>query len=320
MIVDINKAAQESAKRGGQLSGGPKRAPLQHQASLSASASAAVGEAGKFIANKLSNEVNLKGAKEMMLAAANHLTGGGPPNSRIKFKNLEGDEDEDEFEEEEEDEKEMDSTMDDEDEDSHLNRKQRHRRSKRGQSVISAAISSYKQKQKSKGGYKKAAYEDDFEDETNEDEEDEDEDEDEKVNLNRSASCKSKKKADEQVSANNEPGSSTDERQTPTQSLSPDERRSSAKRTLKSSSKRIGKSRARYEEDELDDDFDRESGRTYKCLDNSVSLLIKTRFEETILRIALVAVVFAAIGIFILFSLPPAAPPSDVVDILIRNK
>lgn len=74
------------------------------------------------------------------------------------------------------------------------------------------------------------------------------------------------------------------------------------------------------EEDEraqLDDNLDGATdGGTYKCLDNSVALLIKTRYEELMLRIALFAVILVAVGIFILFSIPPAPLPKDLIDIL----
>ena len=67
----------------------------------------------------------------------------------------------------------------------------------------------------------------------------------------------------------------------------------------------------------LDDNLDgaTEHG-TYKCLDNSVALLIKTRMEELMLRIALFAVILVAVGIFILFSIPPAPLPKDLIEIL----
>lgn len=355
MVVDINKAAKEtssSAKKSPSADSKPttpaaqsttKRSGiphLQHQASLSAQASAAVGaasEAGKFIANKITTEVNLKGAKEMVMAAASHLTGVGGvssgPSSRIKFKNLEGEEDDDDFDDDDDDERrainEVESTMDDEDDDDEFSRRarqQRLKKNKRGHSVISAALSSYKQKQ---GGYKKAANEDDFEDDDDEEEEDED---DEKMNLNRSVSFKNKKTSSDKTN-NNEFNSSTDERLTPTSLIGDEISRSGGvksgkKRTSskKMSAKKLAnqkliqmkKGSGRYEEEE--DDFDQESGRNYKCLDNSVALLIKTRFEETMLRIAVIAIVFVALGIFIIFSLPPTPPPAEVVDILIKSR
>ncbi|KAG9509919.1 Sodium/myo-inositol cotransporter, partial [Fragariocoptes setiger] len=76
------------------------------------------------------------------------------------------------------------------------------------------------------------------------------------------------------------------------------------------------------DDDDVDDDADRDDDEdgtadtTYKCLDNSVSLLIKTRSEELMLRIALVAIVFVAIGIFIVFSIPPAPLPKDFMDMI----
>lgn len=344
VVVDISKAAKESAgKKADSKSSTPALTSkqrsgiphLQHQSSLSAQAVGAASEAGKFIASKLTNEVNLKGAKEMVMAAASHLTGvgAGGPTSRIKFKNLEGEEDEDEEEEDQVRSRadEAGSSMDDEDDDDDFSqraRQQRLKRNKRGHSVISAALSSYKQKQ---GGYKKAANEDDFEDE----EDDEDED-DENMNLKKSVSFKNKNKNKKQTTTDksSDLNSSTDERQTPTgqvgdegQDKSKTTRGSKRMATKKSSSsgrKSTGggqrvemKKGGRYEEE---DDFDQESGRNYKCLDNSVALLIKTRFEETMLRIAVIAIVFVALGIFILFSLPPTPPAKEVVDMLIANR
>lgn len=408
VVVDINKAAEASgdrlislgdksettnkhAGRDGEqqfpippstapVGGGTKRPMLQHQTSLSASASAAVGaasEAGKFLANKFATEVNLKGAKEMVLAAANHLTSGGGPKSRIKFKNLpERDEDDDDDDDdgpldEDDDEDDDDdgdtgaapeSTMDDEDEDSDFARKQRQkqRNKPRGQSVLSAAISSYKQKQRK--GYKQA-----LDDEFDEDDEDDD-DVDEMKNLNRSASFKgksstsgggggggggstknkqaSKKSSSDKSLQQNQRkqqaayeaavSSSTDDRQTPNLQLLDSGRSPAARRSTKSrrSQKRrsvaagagagerggsrraigVRKINGPYEEDDLES-----SGRTFRCLDNSVSLLIKNTFEETLLRIAVGGIVLVAMGIFILFSLPPTPPPKQVVDILIKN-
>lgn len=357
MVVDINKAAKETSSSTKKSAGGDSKPStpavqpatkrsgiphLQHQASLSAQASAAVGaasEAGKFIANKITTEVNLKGAKDMVMAAASHLTGVGGgggvssgPSSRIKFKNLEGeDDDEDDDFDDDDDERrainEVESTMDDEDDDDEFSRRarqQRLKKNRRGHSVISAALSSYKQKQ---GGYKKAANEDDFED----DDDDEEDEDDEKMNLNRSVSFKNKKISSDKTN-NNELNSSTDERLTPTGLIDDQISRSGGvksgkKRTpsKKMSAKKLAnqkfiqmkKGSGRYEEE---DDFDQESGRNYKCLDNSVALLIKTRFEETMLRIALIAIIFVAFGIFIIFSLPPTPPPAEVVDILIKNR
>lgn len=363
VIVDINKAAkqptQPSATKKGELSPGvtgTKKPTLQHQTSLSASASAAVGaasEAGKFIASKLSNEVNLKGAKEMVLAAASHLKGGTVPNSRIKFTNLEVDDDDDENDDDDDDDDdddyadvdEVESTMDDENEDEDIARKQRQKRNRRNQSVISAALSSYKQKQM--GGYKKAGYDenDEFE------EEDDDDSDDDKVKLNilapfrkgsKSKSATPLTKQVEGKSVDEEPRESGRKTTSPSDEdtrASPDAAglklsektglaksrpsRSSKRSSLRanSSSRRsrkssIKKSRSR-ENDE--DDFDHESGRNFKCLDNSVALLIKTRFEETMLRIATIAIMFVAAGIFIIFSLPPPMPPEDIVNILKKS-
>lgn len=401
-MVDISKAAEASGDKlvsssdktraTGELPVPPSTAPisgststskrpiLQHQTSLSASASAAVGaasEAGKFLANKFATEVNLKGAKEMVMAAANHLTSGGVPNSRIKFKNLperdeddddddddDGDDDDDyddgrmDDDEEDEDDDEDDtgaapeSTMDDEDEDSDFARKQQRQkqRNKKGQSVLSAAISSYKQKQRK--GYKQA-----LGDEFDEDDEDDDDD-DEMKNLNRSASYKGKpklssttksssstKKSSKKAEQNQQRqqqaayeaavSSSTDDRQTPNLHLLDSKRSATgAPRTRSTKSRRSQKRRASggrsigrgsrsdgrrkisgpYEEDDLES-----SGRTFRCLDNSVSLLIKNTFEETLLRIAVGGIILVAFGIFILFSLPPTPPPKQVVDILIKN-
>lgn len=369
VIVDINKAAKQApAEASGAKralpetgpTGAPKRPILQHQTSLSASASAAVGaasEAGKFIASKLSNEVNLKGAKEMVLAAASHLKGAGAPSSRIKFTNLEGDEDDDDESARNDELDELESTMEDEDDDDEqIARRQRHKRNRRNQSVLGAAISSYKQKQM--GGYKKAAYDDDEFDDDDDDEEDydDDDDDDEKSNLRRSGASGKRETIGSQSDSGQRGKERTDGAGKPTVGSSDDElnrfltadarkdlapgesakrlsksakrssrnngstaRRSSAKRPATGRS-RVNKSKSKSNNDDDDDeDFDQESGRNFKCLDNSVALLIKTRFEETMLRIAVVAIIFVAIGIFILFSLPPSLPPSDVVAILIKN-
>lgn len=378
-MVDINKAAAASGgldvpKTAPIQPAGGKRAPIQHQTSLSAQASAAVGaasEAGKFIANKLASEVNLKGAKEMVLAAANHLTGGGPPNSRIKFKNLDG-EDYDDVDEDDNDYGDdggetggIESTMDDEDEDSEDFRRQsqRSKRNRKSQSVLSAALSSYKQR----GGYGRTAT---YEEVGEEDEEEEEDDDDqERMKFNKSASFKGRKGA---VKLAGESGksilskqpsgdldSSTDDRISPAPGSSSKRRRAgdsesggskqplmaSGGKRLKSGSRRYRNSRRQssrrascgegggrgsvrgnsisskvYEQHDDDfDDIDQESGRNFRCLDNSVALLIKTRFEETLLRIALVAIIFVAAGMFIILSLPPEAPPKEVVDILVKT-
>lgn len=280
VMVDINKAAQASTAGTPQtapVGGPPPRRALQHQASLTASATAAV-----------------RGAKDMVMAAATHFT--GAPNSRIKFKNLDGEDDDEDDDDDDDDAgttNAAESTMEDEDEDSDTARRQRQKRNRRSQSVLSAALSSYKQKQR--GGYQKALNEDD--------EEDEDDDDDEKVNLNKSASFKNKRS---DKSPTHEVSSSADDAHSG--------KTSTSKRPGRRSQKRTSGKLAKYEEDD-----DTESGRIYRCLDNSVSLLIKTRFEETILRIAVGAIILVAIGIFVLFSLPPAPPPKEVVDILIKN-
>lgn len=351
MIVDINEAA--SVPRTPQTApalGGPKRPQFQHQASLTASATAAVGGAGKFLANKLAEtEANLKG----VLAAATHFTGGGSagvtPKSRIKFQNLEGDDfdeednDDDNGDDEEEEEEEedrttnaADSTMDDEDEDSDFARRQRQKRNRRAQSVLSAALSSYKSS-KQRAGYQQAL---DDEEEEEEEEDEDDDDVDEKMNLNRSASFKQRPAGADRKSlrpANKshqtqQPGlasstvsSSTDDtRQTP--SSTPKGRLGSQrpKRAQQKCSERSKrrtttgvKGGGRYEEEE-DEEEDGEGGlKSYRCLDNSVALLLKSRLEETVLRVAVGAIMLVALGIFVVFSLPPAPPPKEVLDILI---
>lgn len=360
MIVDIGKSGatgdKEAPTAAGRSDGTNKRHGLQHQASLSASAAVgAASEAGRFLASKLVAEVNLKSARDLVKAAAANLTEGATQGPRIKFQNLRGDEDEEEEEEEEPRAAGSSAADEDEEEDSdRFARRQRfvkqssqQKRSRRGQSVLSAALSSYKQKQK--GGYRKAANDEDFDED--EDDFEEDEDEDERVNLNRSASYKgkvsSKARQAAAAAAANELSSSTDDRLTPNTLLEARgdllARGSSGARdsgldggsttsllTKKSTSSRrvVGPQRqsrrnkslkrGQFEEDD-DEDFDREAGRTYRCLDNSVALLIKTRFEETLLRIALVAIIFVAIGLFILLSLPPAPPPPDVVELLIKT-
>lgn len=365
VIVDINKAAA-AAKQSNQsptvkksdspAAIGTKRPTLQHQTSLSASASAAVGaasEAGKFIASKLSNEVNLKGAKEMVLAAASHLKGsGGVPNSRIKFTNLEVDDDDDENDDDDDDDDdyadvdEVESTMEDENEDEDIARKQRQKRNRRNQSVISAALSSYKQKQM--GGYKKAGYD---ENDEFEEEEDDDDSDDDKVKLNILAPFRKGAKSKGATPLNKHAGAKTvggEQKDGAEKTTSPSDddtktspdvaglkltekaglaksrlSRSTTRSSVRASSstRRSRKSSTRksrnHENDE--DDFDHESGRNFKCLDNSVALLIKTRFEETMLRIATIAIMFVAAGIFIIFSLPPPMPPEDIVNILKRS-
>ena len=98
---------------------------------------------------------------------------------------------------------------------------------------------------------------------------------------------------------------------TPKVTRSAADRRRSQRQQTKRSLNRL----AKYEEDE-----DTESGRTWRCLDNSVALLIKTRTEDMVLKIAVGAIFFVAAGIFILLSFPPATPPKEVVDLLIDRK
>ena len=362
MIVDINKAVEAANSKletpqtapvtSSSLTSSPlasNRKPLQHQSSLTASASAAVGEARKFLGSKLSHlpEANLRGAKDMVLAAASHLGGGvatGGQDSRVKFKNLrsddnyEDDEDEDDesgsesFEDEDGATKNAaESTTVEEEDDaessSNYDAKIPKSKTKRSQSILSSALSSYKQKQR--GGYQKALNEDD-------DEEDEDDDgDDERMNLNRSVSFRQTKQSagghhqvdsttgalDSTVSKSrlDSRGSSMKKKASNSSEADSKKRSGSARRHSRKSSKKKNTSTrkvlAKYEEDE--DDLDTESGqRTFRCLDNSVALLIKSRFEETILRIAVGAILLVATGLFILLSLPPSQPPKEVVEIL----
>lgn len=342
VIVDISKASAATIRDMGKRSpsvpqtapigGGPKqlRPALQHQASLTASATAAVGEAGKFLAHKLANtEANLRGARDIVMAAANHFTGGAVPDSRIKFKNLHVDEEEEEdYDDDDDNDRRQraaveaagsDEEEEDDDETDYANRNKRVKRNRRSQSVLSAALNSYKHKQR--GGYQMAMDEDD--------EEEEEDDDDEKMNLNRSASFKNKTKSKE-FQASEATSSSTDDKHTPTHhgsSMPLTRSKISSSRRAQNRSKRARKlpvgsmergggasGKPKYEEEE-----DTESGTTYRCLDNSVALLMKTRLEETILRIAVGAILFVAVGIFILLSLPPTPPPKEITDILLKT-
>lgn len=364
-----------------------KRTPLQHQTSLTASATAAVGEARKFLGNKLSQlPVDARGAKDMVLAAASHLGGGVVSAgaaavqdlSRVKFKNLRSDEVDDDDSDSSSDHDDDDddegttnaaesTTMEDdeeeEDEESSSDfarsasfRTPPKNRTKRSQSLLSSALSSYKQKQR--GGYQKALNEEDDE------EEDEDDDDDERMNLNRSVSFKEQKSNNNNKKIKRTPTSGKQQDSTKFDLNAPistpkisgsirsnaarvtsssdvtkkvlddqiggDEsdyikRGASSRRHSRRASKKKKKKRkslkssrkvlAKYEED--DDDLDAESGqRTFRCLDNSVALLLKTRLEETILRCAVGAIILAAIGLFILLSLPPPEPPRDITSLL----
>ena len=358
----IGASATSSAASATTTPFGTKRAILQHQSSLSASASAAVDEARKYLGNKLSQlpEANLRNAKDMVLAAASHL------DSRVKFRNLRSDDNFDDDDEEDSD-SEVDedddyderttnaaesTTVDDEDDEdddgasssdfgraSYSTPKSKHKRS---QSILSSALSSYKKKQR--GGYQKALNEDD--------EDEEEEDDDERTNLNRSALFKGAKKASLAKAGADSSGppeagpvsgqagkfqrqatapaglledeSNTNKNNNLVRSnTSVGRQASKGSKKARGSTKRASKKKerkvlAKYEEE--DEDLDAESGqRTFRCLDNSVSLLYKTRLEDTILRCAVGAVLLAACGLFILLSLPPALPPKEVVDILIKT-
>lgn len=304
-----------------------KRPGLTHQASLSGAVGAA-SEAGKLIASKLATEVNLKGAKakEIMLAAANHLT---HPSSQIKFQNLRGDEEDDDEEDmndaddyDEDDDEGRDSANlegeDDEDDDEGSAaemRIQRHKRNRRSvtQSAFSAALP-YKLKQKLKVGYKKSVGFDELDDDEC----------DESSNLKRSSSAEGRA----QEETDDAGGSSTDEaRNTPGSKLT----RGSSKKLIDptknlSSSSSLSREQKRklkrqhmmklYDEPEEGGEID---SKMYKCLDNTVALLIKTRFEETLLRIAVGGIILVAIGIFVLFSLPPSQPDKQIIDMLVEK-
>lgn len=329
MIVDIssestkdsNASPKSPVEQPSQQYLASKRPTLVHQTSLSGAVGAA-SEAGKLIASKLATEVNLKGAKakEIMMAAANHLTN---PSSQIKFHNLRGDDDDEEEEEEGYDDEEQESTNldgEDEEDDGRMNsstqRLQRAKKTRRlgPQSAFSAALP-YKLKQKLQGGYQKAAAFDE--------EDEDDEDEDESAKLRRSPSAKTRRKPNERRSQEGEDGggSSTDDARKPTGSgklLESDlkgkrnsrQKRRSRRQQMKATPAVL------YEEPEESGEFD---DKTYKCLDNTVALLIKTRLEETILRIAVGAIMLVAIGIFVLFSLPPAGPDKQIIDMLVEK-
>lgn len=360
IIVDINSEPAPAAKdptagadtkskptdqtNQQQLTSGGKRAGLSHQASLSGAVGAA-SEAGKFIASRLASEVNLKGAKakEMMLAAANHLTN---PSSQIKFKNLRGDDDDDEdAEDDEEDDDEPESTNldgeDDEEEEEEddgdgdrmssqqrLQQRQKRPFKRPGASSFSASLP-YKFKQKLKGGYQKASA---FDDDDDDYEEGYDDDDDEGTGFKMQPKhAKSRQIRSKSHDGDDGGGSSTDDARTTSSSglngtrkllgsassktNSFKNKRASARQKRRSSKRHQFKAppAAVYEEPEESGDLD---GKTYKCLDNTIALLIKTRFEETILRIAVGAIVLVALGIFILFSLPPTLPDKQIIEML----
>lgn len=303
-----------------------KRPTLSHQASLSASAA----EAGKFIVEKLASvqsEVKLKGAKDMLKAAASHLAGS---KTQIKFQNLNTNDEEDE----EDLDGVSDSTSDFNDTNNNTRRTSFTTKNKTGKLRTYANLG----KAASQGGYRKAA----TSDEDNDDDEDDvydsrddddddyscddlkgsdlefDDEEESDANdirkLNRAASFRGVvKRGGVKHASANDPENRTGVRA----------RSKSAgklKRTTFAKNQSFGKRRFKKSTTNIttatnNNNINRKSfhdaeaaldrrGKSYRCLDNSVQLLIKSPLEQMILKISVIAIILVAIGIFTIFSIP----------------
>lgn len=298
--VAQEKMAQEEAREKAERA---KRKPpkvLPHQSSLSASAA----EAGKFLANKLASslhksevEKQLRGAKDMMKAAASHLQG-----PSIKFKNL----NRDEFDEDDELE---DSALDEEEDETF------------DEESTSGVLSKAVGKKSGKHVGVRERVEEALDDDDGEEEDDDDED-DERVRLNKPDP--SSRRFSPVRSNGNKPGGklssgvviNVGNKKSPKRAIRDGKSRnrahfnkantidfSTANLTADYSKKRFSLDARKSMSSR--NGFDVESSTSFVGIDSSVKMIIKTPFEERILKVALVAIIMFSIGMFTVFSIPP---------------